>query len=85
MKNPIKVLLTSQNPAKVRPTEEVFSSFFSNPVIDTAEMETIHSDRKTWLIQPIGEQETYVSSRQRVQECQRADHNLYVNRFWDTH
>ena len=55
------VLIVSKNPVKKQAVQEVFTQFFSQIRIDTLALE--NSGLKN---QPIGEEETYQSSRQRV-------------------
>ncbi len=58
----IKVIITSMNPVKIKATRDSFSQFYDNVLF--FELDT---ENEGLTPQPIGEEETYYSSRRRVE------------------
>jgi inosine/xanthosine triphosphatase len=74
--NMIKVLIVSKNPVKIQASREAFSYFYENLSFDWLEIDDYSRNVNHFKIQPIGEEETYRASRNRVKWA-RTQHSLF--------
>ncbi|MHA2226372.1 MAG: inosine/xanthosine triphosphatase [Candidatus Hodarchaeales archaeon] len=67
----VKVLVTSKNPVKIRATREAFSYFYSDFVLSSFEVNNLDPERTQLNSQPIGDDQTFKSSRWRVERARK--------------
>ncbi|MFX0126238.1 MAG: inosine/xanthosine triphosphatase [Candidatus Hodarchaeota archaeon] len=76
----IEVLVVSKNPVKIRAAQEAFSSFYEKLVISNIEISEIDPTGVHVKTQPLGEEQTYETSRWRVNSARdhRPGFDFYV-------